>query len=150
MPLLAAADAPPNAPLCKPKFSGIVVISGMYVAFNFLNSGIRNPIVLNMRHSDIISWTLEISNLTFCKYASIYLTGQHSDFILDMWTTCSSLCWSVFDFGIKIFKCLSCNFMFFSLTSSILSIHKNPAKPNKHVNKNLKSGIVEFSHLFCN
>ena len=29
MPLLAAADAPSNAPLCKPKFSGIAVISDM-------------------------------------------------------------------------------------------------------------------------
>ena len=34
--------------------------------------------------------------------------------------------------------------MCFNLTSSNSSIRKNPANPNKHVNKNLKSGIVEF------
>ena len=34
--------------------------------------------------------------------------------------------------------------MCFSLTSSNSSIRKNPANPNKHVNQNLKSGIVEF------
>ena len=39
---------------------------------------------------------------------------------------------------------LSCNFMCFSLTSSNSSIRKNPVNPDKHVNKNLKSGIVEL------
>ena len=34
--------------------------------------------------------------------------------------------------------------MCFSLTSSNSPIRKNPANPNKHVNKNLKSEIVEF------
>ena len=34
--------------------------------------------------------------------------------------------------------------MCFSLTSSNSSIRKNPTSPNKHVNKNLKSGILEF------
>ena len=34
--------------------------------------------------------------------------------------------------------------MCFSLTSSNSSIPKNPANPNKYVNKNLKSGIIEF------
>ena len=31
-----------------------------------------------------------------------------------------------------------------SITSSNFSVHKNPANPNNHVNKNHKSGRVEF------
>ena len=36
------------------------------------------------QHINALSLSLEVSNLAFCKYASKYLTGQHSDFILEM------------------------------------------------------------------
>ena len=93
MTLLAAADAPPDLRLCKPKFSGVVVISNMYPLKISLILEYEIPhvfeilwpdFVLNMRHINWLSLSLETSNLAFCKYASKYLTGQYSDFILEM------------------------------------------------------------------
>ena len=57
---------------------------------------------------------------------------------------CPSQCWFVSDFGTKNSEKLSCIFMCFSLMSSNSLTRKNPTSPNKHVNKSLKSEILEF------
>ena len=93
MPLLVVADAPPDLRLRNPKFLDIIVISDTYPLKIYLIREYEIPFVfdilwpdfvLNMRHINGLSLSLEISNLAFCKYASKYLTGQHSDFILEM------------------------------------------------------------------
>ena len=93
MPLLAAADAPPDLRLCKPKFSVTVVISYMKLLkislilqyeIPFVFEILWPDFVLNIRHITVLSLSLEIYNIAFYKYVSKYLTGQHSDFILQM------------------------------------------------------------------
>ena len=93
MPLLAAADAPPDLKLCKANFLGVVEISDMKSLKVSLILGYEMlfafdifwlDLVLNMRHILMLSLSLEISNLPFCKYTSKHLTGQHSDFTLEM------------------------------------------------------------------
>ena len=93
MPLVASAAASLDLRLCKPKFLGVAVISDMgplkiYLILEyeipFVFDILWSDFVLNMRHINGLSLSLEISNLVFCKYASKYLTRQHSNFILEM------------------------------------------------------------------
>ena len=100
MPLLAAADAPPYPKLCKANFLGVVEISDMKSLKVSLILGYEMlfvfdisllDLVLNMRHILMLSLSLEISNLSLCKYTSKYSTGPHSDFTLEMQTKYPSL-----------------------------------------------------------
>ena len=88
--LLTADDAQPDLRLCKLNFYVVVVISDMQSLKKSLILEYEIPyiswpdFVLNMRYIHELFLSLEISNWTFCKYTSKYLTGQHSDFILEM------------------------------------------------------------------